>query len=306
MKRNKVYYEDVKSFVEQEGYKLLSKSYKNAKTKLHIICKDHGIFSMNWNNFKTGQRCKKCSKSNKFSWDKTSIKNLLKDTDYIYFGHRKENRRVYVTVTCKNSHRSEVRIDSIVRGQGCFECAKESLSLDIDYVRRYIEDSGFILLSDTYKNNRQLLSIKCPVHGEFSRCFGKFRVHSTCPFCSSEKNVRETKCRNIFEELLKVPFPCGKYDFLVNHKTGYLLELDGFNNHLKLAFEYDGIQHHEPVDYFGGKNAYENRIYLDNLKNKLCKENNITLIRIPYYIVDLRKFIKKELLTRGYLTNPEE
>lgn len=292
-------FNEIKGYIQSQGYKLLSRKYINAKSNLYIQCKVHGIFSMNWNNFKSGQRCKKCSKNDRFTWNKKTIKNLLKDTDYIYFGHRKDSKRTYVTVVCSNKHRKEVRVDSIYRGQGCLDCFNDKLRNSYTYVKDYVAKKGFELLSSDYINNRHLLEIKCKLHGVFNRSFSKFVKHSTCPFCSNEINVRESECRKIFENIFKAKFPCVRPDFLKNQNTGFNLELDGFNSDLKLAFEYDGIQHYEPVTYFGGKEAYDRRKKLDQLKDTLCEKEGIILIRIPYYTVNLEDFIVNNLTEKG-------
>lgn len=52
---------------------------------------------------------------------------------------------------------------------------------------------------------------------------------------------------------------------------------------LKCLIEYDGKQHFEEIEYFGGK---DNLIYIqqnDKIKNDYCHNNNIKLIRIPYW-----------------------
>lgn len=292
--------DSIRDFIESCGYKLLSKKYINAKSKLYILCKEHGIFSMNWNNFKSGQRCRGCSDKNRFSWNKHNIKELLKSTDYTYFGHRKSNRRVYVTVICGSGHRSEVRLDSIQRGQGCFECANDNLRLDIEYVGNYIKERGFTLLSEDYKNNEQSLEIKCPIHGKFHKRFSKFKEHPNCPFCANGAGVREQACRDIFENSLEVKFPNTRCKFLTNPDTGYCLELDGYSEDLRLAFEYDGLQHYEPVDFFGGKEAYAKRRQLDALKDELCRKEKINLIRIPYYVRNLEEYIERQLEMNGF------
>lgn len=46
--------------------------------------------------------------------------------------------------------------------------------------------------------------------------------------------------------------------------------------------EYDGEQHFESVDFFGGEEKLKLQRERDERKNKWCKENNIRLIRIPY------------------------
>jgi hypothetical protein len=50
-----------------------------------------------------------------------------------------------------------------------------------------------------------------------------------------------------------------------------------------ICIEYDGIQHFESVDYFGGELGFINTQMRDNIKNEYCKNNNIKLIRIPYW-----------------------
>ena len=46
--------------------------------------------------------------------------------------------------------------------------------------------------------------------------------------------------------------------------------------------EYDGEQHFESVDFFGGEEQLKLQRERDERKNKWCEENNIRLIRIPY------------------------
>jgi hypothetical protein len=68
----------------------------------------------------------------------------------------------------------------------------------------------------------------------------------------------------------------------INPNTGYELRFDFFLPDYNCCIEYDGEQHYETVDYFGGEDALTDTQYRDNIKNNFCKENNIKLIRIPY------------------------
>lgn len=64
------------------------------------------------------------------------------------------------------------------------------------------------------------------------------------------------------------------------------------NTHLKFAIQhlgiYDGVLHFERDDYHGWNNEqnWEKTKRNDKIKNKYCVENNIKLIRIPYYDYD--------------------
>ena len=52
---------------------------------------------------------------------------------------------------------------------------------------------------------------------------------------------------------------------------------------LKALVEYDSKIHYESIDHYGGDKAFNLRLKLDKIKNKYCHENNIPLIRIPYW-----------------------
>ena len=43
-----------------------------------------------------------------------------------------------------------------------------------------------------------------------------------------------------------------------------------------------GIQHYEPVDYFGGQNGFEETVKRDGRKKELCSKAGITLIYVTH------------------------
>ena len=54
--------------------------------------------------------------------------------------------------------------------------------------------------------------------------------------------------------------------------------LDVYIPSLKVAIEYQGRQHYEPIDIFGGNDALKIRKIRDRKKKLLCVEKNIKLI----------------------------
>lgn len=62
-----------------------------------------------------------------------------------------------------------------------------------------------------------------------------------------------------------------------------LLSFDFYLPLLNICIEYQGQQHYEPVEYYGGKKRFELQIKRDNIKKEYCKNNNIKLIEIPYW-----------------------
>ena len=53
-----------------------------------------------------------------------------------------------------------------------------------------------------------------------------------------------------------------------------------------LVIEFDGIQHFEPVEHFGGEKNFQITQKRDRDKNEYCKKNNINILRIPYWEFD--------------------
>ena len=54
-------FQDVKNYIENFGYTLISQEYINAHTKMIVECPEGHRYEVNYNNFKTGKRCKECS-----------------------------------------------------------------------------------------------------------------------------------------------------------------------------------------------------------------------------------------------------
>ena len=84
---------------------------------------------------------------------------------------------------------------------------------------------------------------------------------------------------SLFQEVRKL-YP----DTLYQYRPEWLgrQSLDIYIPSLKTAIEYQGIQHYLPVGFFGGEEALSTRQELDDMKRKLCAENNVRLIEWPY------------------------
>lgn len=60
------------------------------------------------------------------------------------------------------------------------------------------------------------------------------------------------------------------------------MSYDIFIQELNVAIEYQGQQHFEPIEYFGGVNAFEKTKIRDKEKKELSDKHNIKLIYINY------------------------
>ena len=104
-------------------------------------------------------------------------------------------------------------------------------------------------------------------------------------------------CRCLFEALFDAEFSKVKPRWLVTPRKT-LLELDGYCESLKLAWEYQGQQHYEFVPHFHeDAKDFTRRLQDDQFKRAKCSEQCITLIEVPYTVPlrGLEKWLREEL-----------
>ena len=107
-----------------------------------------------------------------------------------------------------------------------------------------------------------------------------------CKYSRGEKLVSDTLDTMDIEYITE-------YIFLDLHSVNSgTLRFDFYIPSLKTCIEYDGIQHFEPVGFFGGKTTYELQVKNDELKDDYCMNNDIKLIRIPYFLSDEDVYIE--------------
>lgn len=165
--------------------------------------------------------------------------------------------------------------------------------------KKIAEERGGQCLSTEYKDRHTLMNWICGEFHVWSVGYRHIRKGSWCPNCLY-KNESET--RDIFEETLNKPFPKTNPKFLNLSRYSHL-QLDGYNEELGIAFEYDGRQHYEISAFskHNGKESLKERQQRDKIKDELCKKNMVKLIRIPYFIKDKKTYILNNLKEIGAL-----
>lgn len=152
-------------------------------------------------------------------------------------------------------------------------------------------------LSEQYINNKTKLEWKCENGHTWFATPNNVLRGSWCPFCN--RYISEDKCRYIFEKLLDKKF------IRTRKPLENKYELDGYNDALKLAFEYQGIQHSQFVKFFhrNDLSLFIKRQQYDIEKKALCLSKGIILISIPYEVNQNNKtlieFIKNSLSGNG-------
>lgn len=160
------------------------------------------------------------------------------------------------------------------------------MALDFDYVKNYIETKGAKLLSDKYENAKTKLNIQCRCGTKFKANFDKikFRDKIRCNVCSKKTSNPELVIGKKLKQLNLEYIEQFKFeDCLYIDK----LVFDFYIPSLNICIEYDGEGHYKPFRFSKDKEAMQKKLeetqIRDKIKDKYCKENNIKLIRIPYF-----------------------
>lgn len=114
--------------------------------------------------------------------------------------------------------------------------------------------------------------------------------NSGCPSCNFSKG--ELKMSKFFD-LNKILY-VSEYTF-EDCRNKLKLPFDFYLPDFNLCVEYDGILHYK--DKFNNPKEFKNLKKNDKIKTKYCKDNNINLLRIPYWEFDnIEKILSEALL----------
>lgn len=304
-------YRVIVSETTNEEYSLINFNGNAEKsTLIHYLCGN--TFDMLIGNFVyAGQRCPICAKENaKVKIRKTNeefLNELHEHCGYDYEPLEEycgiKNKMKVRHIPCGNI--SEITPDSLLNNthKYCMYCIKyENLGRRPTETRNFATNyPNFLKNWDYYKNLKSPFDYT-PNSGKVvwwicdnGHSFEKsIRVVTNgrlvCPYCPSLNSLGETKIKEILNEN-KIEFnPENIFDDCFRSKYSKL-RFDFYLHKYNMAIEYDGIQHFEPVDFYHkgiefAKRQFEDLKIRDKMKNDYCFDNNINLVRIPYWDFD--------------------
>ena len=115
-------YQYIKIFIESKDYQLLSDSYTNAHKKLLLKCPSNHTFEINFNNFKSGQKCPICEYKLKKLHLYQYIKNFIESKDYQLLSDDYINTHTKLLLKCPIGHEYEIGFYSFKKGIRCSVC----------------------------------------------------------------------------------------------------------------------------------------------------------------------------------------
>lgn len=316
--------EEVNKFVKNISGRCLSLEYINAHEKLEWECKLGHTWKTNWNTIQQGSWCPKCADikastnwSNKVGNAKkfkkealVKLQNIAKKNGGKLLSSTYATSKAKLKWRCAEGHEWMADASHTKNGRWCPVCAVKNritnrtgktAILKIEDLQKLAKLKGGRLLSSKYERAHQMLKWQCEEGHEWSASAFSIKTEGTwCSVCS--QGVSERISRRYLEEIFCEKFPKKRPKWLING-DGNRMELDGFCEPLKIAFEYHGRQHFKEVHYFtkGDKKLFAKRIKDDTTKRGLCKKRGITLVEIPYTVEhgDIGIFVIHKLKKAG-------
>lgn len=200
-----------------------------------------------------------------------------------------QNSNTYVTFNCPIHGECTSKIYALVLGHGCIACQYEDNAFKNrhrpDYIASVFDTYGVSLLNkeEYVKWDLKNLRAICPECGkEFITSFGAFVKHNgqCCSECSTSESRGEREIRHCLEGY--------RIDFLQEYSFADCrdikpLPFDFYIPSYNTLIEYQGVQHYNIVERFGGQEGLILRQKHDQIKLEYCLSHNITLIAIPYW-----------------------
>lgn len=96
---------------------------------------------------------------------------------------------------------------------------------------------------------------------------------------AGERKIHDILVENGFQFVEEYSFP----DLVGSHGVPLRFDFAVFeDDELLCLIEYQGRQHYEPCQHFGGRNSFNRRQRYDLRKQVYCKRNGINLVTVPY------------------------
>lgn len=314
-KTNRDFSREVKALTGDE-YTFIDE-YNGAQTKIKVKHNKCGhIYEVKPTNFLNGKRCPKCSA--KIAGDKqrksevkfiSEVREIHGDEYEVIGIYQSWNYKIDV-IHKKCGAVFKISPHHLINGKGCRKCAFERIarlntkthSTFLEEVSAQVGEEYSVL--GQYSNSKQKIGVRHNLCGyTYSVLPGDFLKGGRCPRCSVSKGEdRITRCFDAVQVKYKYQV---KFDDCTGDHACLRFDFGVFSDDGNLSFlvEYDGQQHFEPIEVFGGQKEFEKRKRYDEIKTAYCAERGIPLVRIPYWKYDeIENILEKAI--REYRAKP--
>ena len=281
MPRKKTQEEYVKEFNKQsKGDYILLSEYKGATKNIvvkHLKCDT--VYNVTPTRFREGTRCPNCAIKNRTKTEETFKKELL-DLGKGEYELLSNYINSYTSVRLKHKNCGtiyEVRPNDFISGRRCPYCGGGRLRKD--WLKRKLSSvNSNVKILGEYKDNKSPIEVACKLCNNVWKPSTSNLLHGYgCPICNEshgEKYIRNYLDKNNIKYI-----PQKKFKDL---KDKTYLSYDFYLPNYNILIEYQGIQHYQPKDYFGGNKQFKKQQLHDKLKKDYAKANGYKLLELKY------------------------
>lgn len=268
--------------VHGDKYDYSKVNYVNNNTKVEIICHRHGSFMQIPRSHLVGIGCQKCGQNamtqeeflskaiklygDKFDYSKTEFNGISKN----------------IKVVCKNcGNEIVVSARQHLESGWCPKCGEGHKLTTKEFIERAKSTHGdkydySLVEYNGIDSSVRLICKKCG--NEFLQKAYTHLGGGDCPKCTSSKG--EKKIAELLTEHSIVFETQKRFETCKNKRS---LPFDFYLPKYNLCIEYQGVQHFEPREMFGGQEQFEHLKNNDAIKQAWCSEpNNPDLLEITY------------------------
>lgn len=167
---------------------------------------------------------------------------------------------------------------NILFGKGCPKCAGNAKKTHEEYVSEVFNIDPNIEVVGQYSGANTPILHRCKKDGNVWNISPSDVLRGRgCPKCvasNGEKYIANWLNKHKIDYIEQKSFR----DCLDKKSLPFDFYLPEYN----VCIEYQGRQHYEPIDYFGGQKSFEIQQRHDKIKADYCNKNNIRLLCIPY------------------------
>jgi len=313
-------YEDVKKYIEATSKSnciLLTKKedYKTKRQKLELQCSCGNHFQTAFQDFKARnkRKCNECSFTERSEGAKLTYETVkeeiegengngckLLSTEYV-----NAHTKLKIQCACGEIYECTINDFNTTNQKQCKACGYANGGFKhrwtIEEMDIYVkENSDCKLVTAILGEYKEQITFECKCGKLFSEQFSSFvSGGKCCPACSRLKSSKgEIAVKQYLEDNNIIfteqhSFPDCKhlislqYDFAIYDDNSIIIYL----------IEYDGSLHYTTTEFFGGEKRLLLQQKRDRIKDKYCMDNNIPLIRIPYWDFDnIKSILDRDIL----------
>ena len=180
-------------------------------------------------------------------------------------------------------------------GGGCPKCGKASINskrklTQEQFLERVKNIKGLSFDKTVYVDKRKRVVVTCKIHGDYKTSAEVLLKGNGCPKCKYSFGESQIE---IILKTLGIEYEVQKSFPTLRHLR--LLKFDFYLPSYNACIEFDGEQHHRPIEYWGGEKAFKELQIKDSLKDSYCKTYNMPLLRIRFDEQNVESAIKEFL-----------